>query len=242
MAELQFFDREQDFTVAWRRLPHWSQAGTLCFITWRTADSLPKSAIERLSKERAAVLAEFGVRVSERRDYRRRVSPKLASKSRSDAFADQQPPTNATPDLSPELRAKLNWKLFQAWDHELDRAAGECMLARPELATIVADSLRHFDGERYILTDFIVMPNHVHVLAAMDREDRLLAQVTSWKRYSGRRIQQVLGRHGEFWQVEPFDHLVRSAEQFAYLRRYIAKNPENARLPKGTYVHYAKDL
>jgi putative transposase len=42
MDGLQFFDRKQDFTVAWKTLPHWAQAGTVCFLTCRTADSLPE--------------------------------------------------------------------------------------------------------------------------------------------------------------------------------------------------------
>lgn len=38
------------------------------------------------------------------------------------------------------------------------------MLEDPANAKIVADALRHFDGERYELASFVVMPNHVHVL------------------------------------------------------------------------------
>ena len=41
----------------------------------------------------------------------------------------------------------------------LDNCHGECVLRRPELAKIVGDSLLHFDGERYVMTDFVVMPN-----------------------------------------------------------------------------------
>ena len=38
------------------------------------------------------------------------------------------------------------------------------MLKDPANAKIVADALRHFDGERYEMASFVVMPNHVHVL------------------------------------------------------------------------------
>jgi hypothetical protein len=34
MDGVQFFDPKQDFAIAWKSLPHWSQAGTVCFITW----------------------------------------------------------------------------------------------------------------------------------------------------------------------------------------------------------------
>jgi type I restriction enzyme R subunit len=137
-------------------------------------------------------------------------------------------------------RGRVQWTLFAAWDEQLDRGAGACELAKPELSKIVEDSLLHFDGDRYVLTDAVVMPNHVHLLAAFRDEDTLLAQCTSWKRYTGRAIQAVFGRHGEFWQVEQFDHLVRSDEQFEHYRRYIATNPEKARLAPGTYRWYSK--
>lgn len=227
MATPQFFDPKRDFTVAWKTLPHWSQAGTVCFITWRTGDSLPPHVQREWANKRADILRAAGVaddgrrRVSARLDYGRRVSPKLAS-------------------LPPLERSKLHWRRFKAWDEHLDRGAGACVLARPELSQIVADCLHHFEGDRYVLTDFVVMPNHVHILAALADEDRLLAQATCWKRFISTQINQALGRRGEFWQVEQFDHLVRSPEQFEYLRRYIADNPRRAGLSAESYRHYSK--
>jgi putative transposase len=138
--------------------------------------------------------------------------------------------------------AKLRWKMFAAWDRQLDLGVGECVLARPDLSAIVADSLLNFDGHRYVMTDFVIMPNHVHVLAALADADLLLAQCESWKRYTARLIHKSLGRSGEFWQVEQFDHLVRSLEQFEYFRQYLRDNPKNAGLPDGSYRWYSKTL
>jgi putative transposase len=116
------------------------------------------------------------------------------------------------------------------------------VLRRPELSAIVAESLLKFDGERYELTDFVVMPNHVHVLAAFPDEDSMLRQCDSWKHFTGREIHRTLGRRGKFWQQDGFDHLVRSIEQFTHLRRYIAENPRKARLRPDEYRHYSKEL
>jgi len=215
--DLQFFDPKQEYSVSWKSLPHWSQVGTICFITWRTADSLPAAVVKRLSAEREDILQRFGL------------DPK------SDLRA-------ALAQLPPSERGRAQSVLFNAWDTQLDRGAGECVLARTELAQIVEKSLRHFDGDRYLLSDFVVMPNHVHVLVAFRDENSLLKQCTSWKRFTGQRIQASLGRHGPFWQVEQFDHLVRSEEQFVHLRRYIAENPKKAKLREGTYRHYSKKL
>jgi type I restriction enzyme R subunit len=110
------------------------------------------------------------------------------------------------------------------------------------LATIVADSLKHFDNIRYILTDFVVMSNHVHLLAAFDDPEQMLAQCESWRHYTAVKINRRLGRHGRFWQQDGFDHLVRSMEQFEWLRRYVAQNPATARLTPGEYLHDSKPL
>jgi putative transposase len=235
MDGLQFFDRKQDFTVAWKRLPHWSQAGTVCFITWRTADSLPKAVQDQLTAARREAFQHFGIQcesapvmsVLGENGSRGQFSPRIAKQIAK---------------LSPGDQVRLNWQLYELWDGQLDRGAGACVLARPELSEIVAASLKHFDSDRYVLTDFVVMPNHVHVLTAFADDDALLATSASGKRFTALEINRLLSRRGMFWQVEQFDHLVRSLEQFEHLRKYIAENPKKARLKPGSYRWYSKAL
>ena len=141
-----------------------------------------------------------------------------------------------------KLQAEFHRTFSDRWHEELDRGRGSCVLQRPELARIVGSSLLHFDGERYLMTDFIVMPNHVHLLAGFRSDDAMLEQCENWKHYMAVRINRKLERTGRFWQQDAFDHLVRSVDQFEYLRRYIANNPKAARLKEGQYLHYAKEL
>ncbi|MFO1000810.1 MAG: hypothetical protein U0936_10745 [Planctomycetaceae bacterium] len=47
---------------------------------------------------------------------------------------------------------------------------------------------------------------------------------------------------GQFWQTEQFDHLVRSEEQFRFLRDYIRKNPGQAGLRTEEYLHYSRAM
>jgi len=85
------------------------------------------------------------------------------------------------------------WRMFsERWQGELDSCHGDCVLRKPELAQIVGDSLHHFDDNRYELTDFVVMPNHVHILAAFPDEDAMLKQCESWKHYTATRINRIL--------------------------------------------------
>ena len=89
--------------------------------------------------------------------------------------------------------------------------------------------------------DFVVMPNHVHLLAAFASDDAMREQFDSWLHYTAFRINQQIGESGHFWQQEPFDHLVRSGQQYEYLRDYIADNPKKAKLREGEYIYRRYD-
>jgi putative transposase len=144
--------------------------------------------------------------------------------------------------LPPDLQEQFH-RMFRREYHEaLDRGYGECVLRRSELAKIVADSLKSHDGLRYDVSDFVVMPNHVHVLASPIGEATPEQISKSWKHFTAGKINKVLGRRGRFWQEESFDHLVRSLEQFEGLQRYIANNPIKAGLRSGEYILYQRPL
>ena len=199
---LQRFNPADCQVTAGRRLPHWSQAGAVCFITWRTADSLPAAVAEKLVAERIAW---------------RRSNP------------------GATPA---EYRKRARW----GWENALDCGSGSRPLRDPACAQIVADALRHFDGVRYILLDFVVMPNHVHVLAAFRDSQSMHKCCESWKRFTATRLNRLLDRAGPFWQAESFDHLARSDDHLERLRAYIAANPARAGLSAGESLHYSAPL
>jgi type I restriction enzyme R subunit len=110
----------------------------------------------------------------------------------------------------------------------------DCLLAQPENAGIVARAMEHFDGERYLLGDYVVMPNHVHVLLVPLEGFSLTEILRSWKAFTAREINLRAGRSGGLWQRESFDHIVRSGEQLERIRGYIADNP--AGLREGTFL------
>jgi len=217
VTELAFFDPGAEYTVVDRRLPHWSQAGTVAFLTWRTWDSIPESVATEFLKERARWLTEHGIRV-EATDWRERLAV-----------------------LPPNVRYDFASAFSDRWQSVLDDCRGSCPLRAGELAGMVATSLRHFDGTRYRLTAFVVMPNHVHVLVTFPDEAAMLAQCESWKHYTAVQLNKKLGSTGPFWQTDGFDHLVRSEKQYDALKQYIAENPWRARLHAGEYVWYSVD-
>ena len=113
---------------------------------------------------------------------------------------------------------------------ELDAGRGDCLLREPALAQIVADALRHFDGERYELLSFVVMPNHVHVAVRLGETDDLAKVIHSWKSFTAHEINKARGTTGTVWQEEYFDRLVRDEEHLHRLVNYIERNPEKAGL------------
>jgi REP element-mobilizing transposase RayT len=104
------------------------------------------------------------------------------------------------------------------------------------LAKIVADSLLYFDGLRYDLYAWCVMPNHVHVVFRPLSNYGLGDILHSWKSFSAKEINRALGTSGEFWQREFYDHLVRNQEEFERITQYVADNPAKAGLEDWRWV------
>jgi putative transposase len=107
----------------------------------------------------------------------------------------------------------------------------------PALARIVSDSLMHFDGTRYRMGDFVIMPNHFHALVVFGQPDDMERQFDSWLHWTATQINRRIGARGHFWQQEPFDLLVRSVDQYAYFRDYIRDNPSKANLREGEFFY-----
>lgn len=133
----------------------------------------------------------------------------------------RNPPPH-TPEQTSEF-CELFPQRFHRW---LDAGYGECVLGKPDITTLVYDVLKHFDGERYELGECIVMPNHIHVVVTPLPSFELSGIIHSWKSYSANKINVMLGRKGNLWQKETFDHIVRSPEQLERINTYIRNNPK----------------
>ncbi|HEY3901477.1 MAG TPA: transposase [Chthoniobacter sp.] len=118
----------------------------------------------------------------------------------------------------------------------LDAGSGSCALRDRNLAEVIARALRHFDGERYHLAAFVVMPNHVHALFRLVTPYHLEKVIGSWKGFTAREINRRLGRSGALWQENYWDRMIRHEEHFAMCRNYILENPLHAKLRGGEFV------
>ena len=114
----------------------------------------------------------------------------------------------------------------------LDAGHGECWLRRLDVARVVEGALLHFDGQRYRLLAWCIMPNHAHALIET-REGFPLADILhSWKSFTSHEANRLLQRGGAFWQREYLDRFVRNAEHYESVVSYIEENPVKAGLAK----------
>jgi putative DNA methylase len=114
----------------------------------------------------------------------------------------------------------------------LDKGAGELWLSQDSIAELVEQPLLCFDGQRYRLHAWVVMPNHVHVLITPQLGHELSQILHSWKSFTAKKANRLLGRTGAFWQQEYFDRFVRHEEHFEDALKYIEFNPVKAGLCK----------
>jgi len=102
---------------------------------------------------------------------------------------------------------KLAKSLAEKLEYWLDQGMGSCLLRERPHGDTVTEALYHFDGNRYHLGCFVVMPNHVHLIVRpFDQEDDSLERILqSWKRHAAMKINRRSSRTGPLWQQESYD-------------------------------------
>jgi REP element-mobilizing transposase RayT len=187
-------------------LPHVKREGASYFVTFRLADSLPREVLLQLESQRAERL-------------RRLAAQHEAAEKLGKAVQITEDPE----EIERDFRRKM--------ERFLDTGCGACWLRRPETADLVAGAMRFFEGQRYRLDAWVVMPNHAHAVLWPMPNETLSAIVQSWKRYTAREANRQLNRTGQaFWQPEAFDHWIRNDGEHARCCRYVRLNPVKAGL------------
>jgi len=142
---------------------------------------------------------------------------------------DSLPPNRVFP-----VSTLTSGQAFAAMDRLLDEACdGTFYLRQPEIADMVMEAI-HFNANvlrHYSLHAFVVMPNHVHLLATPAVPLPKLTK--SLKGITAKRANAILKLVGKpFWQQESYDHLVKHESEFEKIVKYIEGNPIRAGLVK----------
>ena len=128
----------------------------------------------------------------------------------------------------PQKEADLEWR--KRTQEFLDSGYGSCLLRDDRLAEIIETALLCFDGQRYALHAWCVMPNHVHTLFTPAADFKMSEILHSWKSFTAHECNKLLRRTGRFWAREPFDRYIRNQRHFRNALAYIEDNPVKARL------------
>jgi REP element-mobilizing transposase RayT len=138
--------------------------------------------------------------------------------------------------LSESEQLRLERLHTERVEEMLHAGAGSCVLRDDRCASIVAECIGYFDGVRYDLFAWCVMPNHVHAVFRA-REGFALGRILhTWKSFSANECNKVLGRKGPFWMEESFDRLIRDQREFEHRVAYTLDNPVQAGLRNWTWV------
>ena len=133
--------------------------------------------------------------------------------------------------------AEYNERFTRQQNEWLDAGTGSCQMRRRDVRDCVEASLNHFNGQRYHLDAYVLMPNHVHALVIPAEGQSLFELLKGIKGVSARRCNQLLGRAGEtFWMEDSYNRIVRSAEELLATRDYIQRNPINAQLRSDEFL------
>lgn len=121
-------------------------------------------------------------------------------------------------------------ELYSRVEKYLDQGHGTLALRNPISANIVQEAVRFYEGSKYELHAWCVMPNHVHMLVTPSEGASLTEIVRPIKSYSAKCIHDRFGGSGRFWQPDFFDRLVRNEQHYERVAKYIEWNPVKAKL------------
>ena len=108
---------------------------------------------------------------------------------------------------------------------------GRCVFQVREIARIFAETLFHYrDESAYLLHEFVLMPNHVHLLITPGGTMSLERAVQLIKGGSSRRIHEQGNQAIEIWQKGFYDWTIRDANDWSTKVQYIRMNPVRAKL------------
>lgn len=110
-------------------------------------------------------------------------------------------------------------------------AGGRALFQTERMCNLIIDVLRSYTLDHiFTVHDFVVMPNHVHLLITVPGEMTIEKAMQRIKGGFSFRARKELGFHGEIWQRGFSEVGVHNSESLQTHRRYIELNPVRAGL------------
>ena len=98
------------------------------------------------------------------------------------------------------------------------------ILKSDRMAGLFVEVLFHYRGQaKYLLHEFIVIPDHFHLLITPEESlERAMQLIKGGFSY---RARKELNFTGDIWQPSYYDRRVRDLEEYVSFREYIRRNP-----------------
>ncbi|MGP8095255.1 MAG: REP-associated tyrosine transposase [Candidatus Sulfotelmatobacter sp.] len=97
------------------------------------------------------------------------------------------------------------------------------LFGREPWARLLIDTLYHYRGNAYFLHEFVIMPDHIHViLTPLPSLEKAVQFIKGGFSY---RAKKELGSNMEVWQKGFSDHRIRDTEDYLRHVFYIRENP-----------------
>ncbi|MBX7209773.1 MAG: transposase [Verrucomicrobiaceae bacterium] len=144
---------------------------------------------------------------------------------------------------SKEQREEYAERFGDRMEQWLDAGMGECVLRAAEVRAQLETHVLHFDGERYDIDCFVLMPNHVHLIVVPRPGERLFDILKGIKGTSARTCNKLLGKTGTtLWMEDSYNRIVRDVDELIAFRRYIERNPAQANLRDEDFTLVMNDV
>ena len=105
-------------------------------------------------------------------------------------------------------------------------AEGQALLQSGRNALLLVDVLRaNAAAGRFRVHDFVIMPDHIHLLMTVDDGTTIEKAVQYIKGGFSYRLKKEFGYSGEVWQRGFGDERILDRQSFFAHREYIAQNP-----------------
>ena len=120
------------------------------------------------------------------------------------------------------------------------------LFSREVWAKLLIDTLYYYRGSAYLLHEFVIMPDHIHIL--LTPKTSLEKAVQFVKGGFSYRAKKELGSNMEVWQKGFSDHRIRDANDYRLHQIYVRQNPvrknlsESAEAYRYSSAHSGYDL
>jgi putative transposase len=217
-------------------LPHWYRPGYANFVTYRLVDSIPADKMQQWTLERRQAIERGPQSGRECYEHRERVHKQF--------FAEYDRCLDAASTrcwlADPRVAAVIRENLYHHHGTKYELLA-YCVMSN-HVHVVLQPFERAGSDEVGRVEDSVEAGSFGNVAEAAsfrgnfpsdevrDSRSPLSSIMHSLKSYTANRANELLGRTGQFWQHESYDHWIRDLDELERIVMYVMQNPVQAGL------------